>query len=428
MVRLVLLVCLLLSGVTLAERIKIYPAEPMLGQAVILSMPADMHFIEQKFNWVALERCFAVFKADYGSERVRFTLYPYRAGKCEIKRSPWETWEVPSYFNVRPNPDVQVHWQPPKPKVFVREAIHWQAKVTLSGESGYKAWLETPDKVKLSYRFSPSVQGVLHAVGFSERAGEQILYAPMVTVKNPSGQLWRFPAAQVEVVVRPLPAYLPANIAVGKMHAFSETLPWLVEHRALTRLSWSISGHNVSPDWLPDPRLYRPVSEQFRWLIAEQKNIISWDRQGMRIEQRWQQPVQWSNYGDVRLPAVRMFYFDPEEEKLRNIWLPAQTVWVLPRPVLWGIYGLGGVVLFSLIGAILWLIWQWGWYMWLSHHRDQSPLQLWHAMLVYSRWRSPWRRAHKPQTPMEWLLQQPAYIRRTWHPVITKLNESLFSH
>ena len=428
MVRLLLGVVLLTLALgAQAKRIKIYPAEPMLGQAVTLSMPADIEFIEKRFNWAALEKCFAVAQSDYGSERVRFTLYPYRMGPCEIKREKWETWEVPSHFNIRPNPAVSVRWQGPKGRVFVREAIVWRAQVKLSEQSGYGAWLEQPGKGALRYRLSPLQAGQLTAVGWLEQPGEQRLYSPLVAVKNPGGQVWRFPAPPQTLRVQPLPVYLPADIVVGKLAWQQADIPRIWAREALHTLSLRVGGHNINPDWLPALDQSLPPAEGVRWLVASRRTQTQWRENALFSQVRLDQPVQFQTLGPVQLPPLSVRYFDPETRRLAQATLKLPEIWVLPG---W-LIRLGQVLLALMglaVGAIvLYGLWWLFWYGWLWTQRHQPPLRLWHAMKTFARW-SRFKQPPVSLTPNRWLDMLPVALRPQWRETIEHLNRALFSH
>ena len=427
MVRLLLgMILLTLALGVQAKRIKIYPAEPMLGQAVTLSMPADIEFIEKRFNWAALEKCFAVARSDYGSERVRFTLYPYRVGPCEIKREKWETWEVPSHFNVRPNPAVSVRWQGPKAQVFAREAIIWRAQVELAERSGYSAWLEQPGKGALRYRLSPVQAGRLTAVGWLERPDEQRLYSPFVAVKNPGGQVWRFPAPPQPVTVRSLPVYLPADIVVGKLTWHVPDMPRIWAQDALLTVPLRVGGDHINPAWLPALDQLLPPVDGARWLVASHRTQTQWQAGVLVSQVRLDQPVQFQMLGSIQLPPLSVRYFDPETQRLEQATLKLPEIWVLPGWLIWA--GQGALVLIGLAGGVVALygLWWLLWYGWLWSQRHQPSVSLWRAMRMFTRW-TRFRPPSASMTPNRWLDTLPAILRPHWRETVARLNRALFS-
>ncbi len=421
-----LLVLLTVALAAQAKRIKIYPAEPVLGQAVILSMPADIEFIEQRFNWTALEKCFAVAKADYGSDRVRFTLYPYRVGPCDIRREKWETWEVPSHFNVRPNPAVSVRWLAPDTRVFAREAIVWQAKVQLTEHSGYSVWLEPPGKGSLHYLFSPLKAERLTAVGWMEQQGERWLYSPFVAVKNPSGQIWRFPSPPRLIDIRPLPVYLPADIPVGRMRWQAVALPWLWPRDEVMNLPLKLIAEQVADRWLPMPDQAFPVVRDMRWLVGSRQVETRWDRAGLRHVMTLNQPVQFQAWGWVDLPSLRVRYFDPDTRRLEQATLTLPAVLVLLGWMIWLIKLL--LALAGLVSGlvVLYGLWWLFWYGWLWRQRRQTPVKLWAAMRTFVRW-TRFRRPPVSLTPKRWQDSLPAFLHPHWRGTVEHLNRALFS-
>ncbi|WP_294949484.1 hypothetical protein [Sulfurivirga sp.] len=427
MVRVFLLMMLMVLAVSAhAKRIKIYPANPMLGQSVILSMPADIPFIEKRFNWAALEKCFAVFEADYGSERARFKLYPYRAGSCDIPREKWETWEVPSHFGIRPNPHVTVRWHVPKGEAYAREALVWQADIHLESRSGYAVSMDQPGRGDQRYRFSPEKGGHVSAVGWREKPGRIMLRSPFVTIKNPGGQKWRFPAPPVPVDIWPLPRYLPANITVGQAALQWRDLPHLLAKGEVVPLRLILTGRNLSPDWLPDIRDSLPQVEGLRWLVGEKRLETRWDEDGMVQHLVINQPVMADRYGSLTLPAMTVRLFDPQRRKLVDVETEPHTFWVLPGWLIallkWGgvliLIGLAAVVVAGLAGFALRL--------WLNLQRRRlQGAALWQAMLNYHHWSCFWCRRSQVWTPQAWLQAHPE-LAPSWKNTVEMLNRDLF--
>ena len=427
MVRIFVLMMLMAVAVSAqAKRIKIYPANPMLGQAVILSMPADIPFIEKRFNWAALEKCFAVFEADYGSERARFKLYPYRAGSCDIPREKWETWEVPSHFEVRPNPHVTVRWHEPRGEAYAREALVWQADIRLESRSGYAVSMDQPGRGDQRYRFSPEKGGHVSAVGWREKPGHIMLRSPFVTIKNPGGQKWRFPAPPVPVNIRPLPRYLPANITVGQAALQWRDLPHLLARGEVMPLQLTLTGRNLSPDWLPDIRDSLPQVEGLRWLVGEKRLETQWDTHGMVQQLTISQPVMADRYGSLTLPAMTVRLFDPQRRKLVDVETAPHTFWVLPGwlivLVTWGLK----LVVIVLVVAMVSLLTDRALKVWLNLQRRRlQGAALWQAMLRYHHWCCPWRRRTQVWMPRAWLQAHPD-LATSWKNTVEALNRDLF--
>lgn len=428
MVRIFWLVLLVaLTTPAQAKRIKLYPAEPMLGQAVTLSMPADIPFIEKRFNWAALKHCFAVYSADYGSERVRFTLYPRRVGVCDIKREKWETWEVPSHFVVRPNPDVKVHWAPPPETAWVHQGVRWQAKVSLISQSGYKAWLEAAQQDKHRWVFSPMMDDQLQALWWPTRAGTETLAPLFVAVKNPGGQIWRFPSDAITLKVRPLPVWLPADVQVGHIDRLAFDVPSVVAKGEAETVSLSASGLDLYSDLPPQLETLLPSVEGIRWGYGQSGVETRWTGAGQRLQVRLQQPLIAETYGFVQFPEISLQSFDPNSGKVQRIRVPAQTLWVLPG---WLIALTKALALVAIIGAFVLLgrlLWNGGWDAWLTiQARRKMGDALWRAMLCWYRWRmDPFKRHHLPRTPREWLTYHPR--PDIWQSTVRQLEQAFFA-
>lgn len=428
MVRLVWLVFFVTLATTAqAKRIKLYPAEPMLGQAVTLSMPADIPFIEKRFNWAALKHCFAVYSADYGSERVRFTLYPRRVGACDIKREAWETWEVPSHFVVRPNPDVMVRWMPPVETAWVRQGVRWQAQVSLTSQSGYKAWLEAAQQDKRRWTFSLLLNDQLQALWWPTRAGTETLESLFVAVKNPGGQIWRFPSDAISLKVQPLPVWLPADVLVGHIDPLGFAMPKVVAKGEAETVRLSASGLNLYPDLPPQLETLLPTVEGIRWGYGQSDLKISWTPSGQRLQVHLHQPLIAEQYGPVQLPEISLQSFDPNSGKVQRAFIPAHVVWVLPGWLIALGKALALGVILGVVALLGRLLWNAGWDVWLTiQARRKMGSPLWHAMLCWYRWRlDPFKRHHLPRTPREWLASHPR--PDAWQPTVQQLEQAFFA-
>jgi len=425
--RMVIVLALLAVALpTLAKRIKIYPAEPMLGQAVTLSMPADILFIEKRFNWAALKRCFAVYSADYGSERVRFTLYPRRVGACDIPRERWESWEVPSHFVVRPNPDVKVRWTLPSGPVWLRQGVRWQAQVQLASESGYRAWLEAAQTDRRKWVFSPLAGGWLQALWWPTQAGVQRLGPLFVAVKNPGGQVWRFPGEAVSLQVRPLPVWLPVDVIVGHITRFAFDAPTVVARGEAAMATLTLTGVNLYPELPPQPDALLPTVAGVRWGYGHKEVERRWTADGQQLTVRLRQPLIVERYGRVRLPQMSVQSFDPLSGRVTRSVVPAQTLWSLPGWLIW--LGRGVAMLAALVlgGMLLVVLWRLGWDGWLAWQtRRLRGHALWRAMLRWYQWRNdPLRRRPPPKTPRQWLRLHPR--PQQWESVVIQLEKTLF--
>ncbi|SIO18042.1 hypothetical protein SAMN05443662_1673 [Sulfurivirga caldicuralii] len=428
MVRLVWLLFLVaLASTAQAKRIKIYPAEPMLGQAVTLSMPADIPFIEKRFNWAALKHCFAVYGADYGSERVRFTLYPRRVGACDIKREKWETWEVPSRFVVRPNPDVKVQWTPPGNTAWVRQGVRWQAQVSLKSQSGYKAWLEAAQQDKRRWIFSPLINDQLQALWWPTRAGTETLESLFVAVKNPGGQIWRFPSDAISLKVQPLPVWLPADVLVGRIDAFVFKPSMMIAKGKAEPVQLVVGGLNLYPDLPPQPETLLPTVKDIRGGYGQTHVKTDWTPVGQVVQVTLQQPLIAEAYGPVRLPEMALQSFDPISGRVVRVSVPAQTLWVLPAWLITAGKFVAVILILGLVGVLARATWQLGWDAWLAWQaRQQQGAALWHAMLRWYRWRiDPFKRHHLPRTLREWLASHPK--PEVWQPIIQQLETTFFA-
>lgn len=99
---------------------------------------------------------------------------------------------------------------------------------------------------------------------------------------------------------------------------------------------------------------------------------------------------------------------------------------MLPRPVLWALYGVSGLLGVAVVVALAVLLWQGGWYGWLVMQKHKPAPELWRAMLTYARWSRFWHKHSLPKTPLEWLEHQPLWIQTRWCQPVHQLNHFFF--
>lgn len=162
-----------------------------------------------------------------------------------------------------------------------------------------------------------------------------------------------FPPLQ-HLTVKPLPAYIPPQVPVGAVSAHADTASGsLARVGHLEFWHVTVKGRGVPADWLPallsgihsdaDLTLFPPLSHS-----GEQPDTVA----GVRGRVRYDIPFKPVSNGWVKLPPLRLHYFDPDTGRLVSTRLAPPRLFALSLPV-W----LTAVALaVTLAGGVAWLL------------------------------------------------------------------------
>lgn len=123
-----------------------------------------------------------------------------------------------------------------------------------------------------------------------------------------------------QIAVRPLPAYIPPTMPVGKLSITSRlNQEGLLHTDRLVYWTIALTGTGMPPQWMPSVSVQIQGNASLRFSPAsKQKNLFA-EEDGLRSEVSTQIPVTILKNGGVDLPLLQLQYFDPETGRIRNI-------------------------------------------------------------------------------------------------------------
>lgn len=148
-------------------------------------------------------------------------------------------------------------------------------------------------------------------------AGQYHIELPPVEYHK-SGQTERsyyFPKQTLNV--KALPPYLPPTMPVGRIHMTSRLqsdtfiLPGLLHYWDVT-----LTGNGIAPNWIPpiSQQIKSNADMQFFPATAERVPFVS--RDGLQGEVTYHIPFKPISNGRLKLPSLRIQYFDPESARI----------------------------------------------------------------------------------------------------------------
>jgi hypothetical protein len=428
--------------------VRLAPTHIMLGERVILTLTAPESMSGQQLaehftqlNWQTLQDDWVIDHVDSNSERIRVTLYPLRAGVLDFPAIKAGWINAPqTRIEVSANPEVSIEWQAPPNSVYHQQNVSWNAKVTLSNSANAAAYqVRQPVHLLASSPSSSSSathsgdqfvkvhvapqpielvsdapktllllanyqlllpQTNLYSDALDDQAWSlskpftgQFLTSPVVTVKNPSQQVWRFYDVPRKVSVKALPQFLPVGMAVGQVQ--TDVAPvafWAVTQ---TLQNWPII---VNAQGLNSAGLKQLAEQLTQEIGAHRLNqtAMEWFTESLTISEAFQPnglhgqlvynvPYRIIQPGLVTLPNLTLRLFNPHTGKLELVSIAPQTIVAWPVWALWCVAILGVVWLIWMLKIAVLKIKQ----AWSTHGLKQqiaqanTPGQIWAAMQTW---------------------------------------------
>jgi hypothetical protein len=369
--RWLMLVFLLLLTTNLQAKVSIFPKKVMLGLPVIMIISGKN--IEEDFKKIdkaELKKRFEIYDIDGDADRLRFVLYPKKTGNLNIPAMHSGNIKFKGEaIVVAENTQVTIKWQPPKNKIYKNQQINWQAEVRVNNSANQIIFEQHPHyNSKLSYKlFSEPFKKDSGFLGKTEqfamnitpnKVGKVVVRTPVVKIKNTSSNPWLFFDQTVEINVLALPSYLPVATPVGKVNVQMASLPWFISTGELTNLHWSVSAENISLELLPDLSQQLIAKPEIEWLSPSIKPSQAMSEGTNNNKLNVIQPFRVNTAGVFIIPSVRITFFEPKSEQLKDFFTDQQLFLVIPKLLVWLlniiIYGL--ILIAVLIFAII--FWQ----------------------------------------------------------------------
>jgi len=160
---------------------------------------------------------------------------------------------------------------------------------------------------------------------YARKSGKHSIKLPALHYIRDGVITHRFYPAKIDLDIKPLPAYLPGNIPVGKLRLDMIHKPGLVLKNRLDSMTLTLNGHGIPDSLLPDIRHFFKSHQQLNIYPVETRSQQT-ATSGITSQHRYRIPFKATAQGPLTLPSVRLNYFDPVAGKLATIALqPQQT-------------------------------------------------------------------------------------------------------
>ncbi|MBD3821791.1 MAG: BatD family protein [Thiotrichales bacterium] len=386
--------------------VSVSPKKLMLGEPVIViikgqNIEADF----SRFDKNKIKKHFEIYDVEGGTNFIRLVIYPRKSGKFQFPAMHIGQLQFAGEtIDVAPNPDVNIVWKPPRNTAFVGELQSWKALVTTSANDMGVRLLEHPHaNNQVTHLFSAQAMGshsnnansvtlfggqrMFQMLIGSDKAGKIKVRTPIIKVQNTgNGRPWLFFDDTQWIHVKPLPSYLPVAMPIGKVSLMPSKLSfWQVENQ---QLDWelTVKGENLDPNTLPDPTSQFAYNHAVEWLMPDQNKHEQWTESGLISERLIKQPLRFVSLGLIRLPDIRITYFDPVSGKLVDQFISGQWVFSVPRVVYWLMNALFyGLVVFLLL-LLLWMFMD-AWHKWrlvVAIKQAKNRDEIWQALLIWT--------------------------------------------
>ncbi|MGC9386848.1 MAG: hypothetical protein ACP5D0_07880 [Hydrogenovibrio sp.] len=387
----------MLPGLAFSDS-RMHPKTVVLGNPVTWVLSGEQ--VDKAFaalDLSAIERHFAVRVVETGSSRMRVKLYPYQVGEFSLPSMTSKGVNVEAVtIQVTENPAVKIEWQPPPEGVYPHQVVYWRARVStekasmravyLSGEApldGRYQWLDAPVAESVNTVFGHDTE-LTYALRF-DTAGKQSVPSPAIRVDVSAYRHELFFAPPASVAVKPLPSYLPAVLPMEAVSLQAAFNPFWVVAGDLYHWHWSLEGQGVPLSQWPNLTAQLADSQGVEWLLPNVERAETMTLSGLRSEVRVDQPLRILAMGWVRLPPLRVTYFNPETGRLEDVQVPSQSVISVPRAVFFLIQVLAAglvILMLWLGGYFLRQIWALGHLRWRLQRCD-SVEGVWFALQAW---------------------------------------------
>ncbi len=220
------------------------------------------------------------------------------------------------------------------------------AREPIDGDPNYRS------RIRLGWAIFPLISGPF------------TLELPMLRYEQGGLTQRQFFLPRINIQVRGLPAYIPANMPVAKVHVASSIVTnglLLTGHLAYWNIT--LSANDTLAYWLP-PVLHsiRPTN-QIEYLPVKSRPSSQIDARGVLAQVTHEVPFKAQHIGTVDLPQLKVQYFDPDTGRIENIYhnTPPPMAWNAPVIVL------VTVILIALLAwGVRWFIRQY------THHKQRQ--------------------------------------------------------
>lgn len=181
------------------------------------------------------------------------------------------------------------------------------------------------------------------------RAGKLPVQLPPIQYVQDGVVTRRFYVPPLALSVRPLPAWLPGTIPVGRVRLrhYRLSQSWL-STAVLSQLHLQLRVDGVASALMPNYARQLRSGRQLQFYSAQEHTITTLNATGLHHDLHYTIPLVAKHIGLYRLPEIRLQYFDPDSGTLKTRRLAGQTVMIVNA---W--------LISLLLAVVVWLvIWQ----------------------------------------------------------------------
>ena len=392
----------LTSGVCVGLAVKLDKNQSSLGEPLLLQIKssADLNEIDLE----PIKKDFEIasqtinHNASQGRDQyvLEATLYPLRSGTLTVPNLVLGTQRSKGVSILIKPANVAMHaWFPPgMPMEREATVLHLEIR-----DDGSLSW-DTPIQIDAPYavvRALPEslreesqdgIKRVVHHFRWQIlplKEGSLSVAFGMLDAHRYAQRL-RFPVSSVSLNVRPAPAYLPLNLPIGKPAIRIDPRPQRMIAGKPTAWNMYIHAPGLSAEGAKNLLQYT-VPAGMRFYTPSIAPIMLDGEEYLRITL--------SFIGDrtTRIfPAMRLPYYDLQQQRIESVWLPAATLQVRDPLFERLIAGSIAMVAVGLLAPLIWLAWrQWQRirtkHKWLSQiSAAQTPAMLYAALTKDSPW------------------------------------------
>lgn len=178
--------------------------------------------------------------------------------------------------------------------------------------------------------------------------GNYQLDLPMIGYRYSGRIQRRFRLPRIALEVRDLPAYVPPNMPVARVSiASSVTPPGRLQAGHLSYWTITLKAKGTLPYWLPPVLSNVQSSDGIEFLPAESQRSVQLDNNGAEASVVHQLPFKALGSGSVKLPSLKLQYFDPVAGRIEAVHYRAPQRLALSTSVI-------GLLALCLAAVLIW--------------------------------------------------------------------------
>lgn len=201
----------------------------------------------------------------------------------------------------------------------------------------------------LPVRYQHQVAWQLH----STHQGDVTLDNIFVYLQRDGVRTHQFVLRPIKLTVLPLPSYLPATIPVGHL-SLETSLPkqWQFTG-SLSMMLFKLHARNMLESDIPNLLQQLNTAPKLKFYDAQIDTQTVATPSLLTTTQIYHIPFMANEIGIVRLPPVRLQYFDPDQSRLMTITYPSMWFLSVYRWLVFPLIAIGGWIIYWLVGRII---------------------------------------------------------------------------